>query len=365
MVGSGWPGAGPVEDLCRSPAPRVVRLASVVVVCRTVTVLVTGGAGYIGAHLVRLLGQADVPTVVVDDLSSGVGGRVEGAPLRVVDVAAAESVPELTRILKAERVDAVIHFAARKQVGESVERPLWYYHQNVGGLVNVLEAMREAGTCKLVFSSSAAVYGDVRESPIGEDGETRPVNPYGRTKLVGEWLVTDAVAAWGLRAVSLRYFNVAGAGWPELGDPAVMNLVTMVLDQLWRGEAPVIFGADYATPDGTCVRDFVHVLDLARAHLAALDYLDRDDRPFGVFNVGTGQGASVREVVDRLLAVTGAARIPVVVGRRAGDPASVVAATERIERVLGWRARATLDDVLDSAWQAWCAQHGGAAGLPS
>lgn len=353
-----------MEELCRIMTCAFGPARRWVVVSGAMTFLVTGGAGYIGAHVVRLLGEAGIPVVVVDDLSSGARERVGEAPLHVFDLAARENLPALRQILVDEGVDTVIHFAARKQVAESVARPAWYYGQNVGGLVNLLDAMHETGIGNLVFSSSAAVYGDVRKSPVGEDAETRPVNPYGETKLVGEWLVADAARAWGLRTVSLRYFNVAGAGWPELGDTAVTNLVTMVLDRLWRHEAPQVFGADYETADGTCVRDFVHVLDLARAHLAAVDYLARPNRPFDVFNVGTGHGASVREVVERLVNLTGAVAAPVVVGRRPGDPASVVASPERIESVLGWHPRARLDEVLDTAWRAWCAQHG-ASRLPA
>jgi UDP-glucose 4-epimerase len=197
------------------------------------------------------------------------------------------------------------------------------------------------------------VYGATASSAVSETDPTVPVNPYGETKLVGEWLVRDAAKAWGLRGVALRYFNVAGAGWPELGDPVVMNLVTMVLDRLARGQQPLVFGDDYATPDGTCVRDFVHVLDLASAHIGALDYLDRDERPFDVLNVGTGRGASVREVVELIGAVSGRDTTPEVVARRAGDPASVVASVDRITQTWGWRAQAGLREVVESAWTAW------------
>jgi UDP-glucose 4-epimerase len=205
-----------------------------------------------------------------------------------------------------------------------------------------------------VFSSSAAVYGDTHEPLVREDSATEPVNPYGETKLVGEWLLRDCARTGALRAVALRYFNVAGSGWPELGDPAVLNLVTMVLERLSRGEAPRIFGSDYDTPDGTCVRDFVHVMDLAEAHVAALDHLARPDGPaFEAFNVGTGRGASVLEVVRQLVALTGADVEPVLEARRAGDPPSVVAQVERFDRTVGWRATRDLDEVLASAWDAW------------
>ena len=321
------------------------------------TVLVTGGAGYIGAHVVRMLVEAHRGALVVDDFSTGSRHRVSGAPIVELDVTQPHAVDLLAGEMASRGVTSVVHFAARKQVAESVARPAWYYLQNVTGLANVVSAMEQAHVQKLVFSSSAAVYGNPAVEVVPESAPTSPVNPYGETKLIGEWLVRDAARAWGLRGVSLRYFNVAGAGWPDLGDSVVMNLVTMVLDRLVRGERPQVFGSDYPTPDGTCVRDFVHVVDLARAHLAALDYLDRGDRPFDVFNVGTGKGSSVLDVVGQLGAVSGLDSSPVVLGRRLGDPASVVASVDRIGSVLGWRAEAGLSEILSSAWSAWVAGH--------
>lgn len=319
------------------------------------TVLVTGGAGYIGAHVVRLLAEARRDALVVDDFSTGSRDRVAGTPVLEVDVSQPHAVDLLAEAMVSRGVTSVVHFAGRKQVAESVARPAWYYQQNITGLANVVAAMEQAHVDRLVFSSSAAVYGNPAVEVVPESAPTSPVNPYGETKLVGEWLVRGAARAWGLRAVSLRYFNVAGAGWPDLGDPVVANLVTMVLDRLVRGERPQVFGSDYPTPDGTCVRDFVHVMDLARAHLVALDHLDRDDRPFDVFNVGTGQGHSVLDVVRQLGAVTGLDSTPVVHERRPGDPACVVASVERIGAELGWRAEAGLPEILASAWSAWVA----------
>ncbi|HEY3548185.1 MAG TPA: UDP-glucose 4-epimerase GalE [Propionicimonas sp.] len=320
-------------------------------------VLVTGGAGYIGAHVVRLLADEGVRTGVIDDLSTGDPSRIPGVPLYQLDLADPANKGEIARILLDGEFDAVMHFAAKKSVPESVERPAHYYQQNLGSLSVLLEAMAEARATRLVFSSSAAVYGDVAMSPVSEDAPTRPVNPYGETKLAGEWLVAAAAAASGIRVASLRYFNVAGAGWPDLGDPTIANLVTLVLDKIERDEAPVVFGADYPTADGSCVRDFVHVLDLAEAHVAAIGYLEQEERPFSTFNVGTGSGTSVLEMVDRLLEATGSGLRPVLRGRRAGDPAEVVASTARIERVLGWRARFGLDDIAGSAVAAWRRQH--------
>src|SRR5690625_22878 len=269
------------------------------------SIIVTGGAGYIGAHVVRLLQERGEAVVVVDDLSTGRADRIGDATLVELDVASGDAQQQLERVMEQRAVTGVIHFAARKQVGESVQRPAWYYQQNVTGLSNVVAAMEAVGADRLIFSSSAAVYGMPDAAVITEDTRAEPINPYGQTKHAGEGLSAAAHRAWGLRAASLRYFNVAGAGWPELGDPAVLNLVPMVLNRLARGERPTIFGDDYPTPDGTCIRDYIHVLDLAHAHLAALDHLDRDERPAAVFNVGTGRGASVREVIEEIGRVSG------------------------------------------------------------
>lgn len=310
-------------------------------------ILVTGGSGYIGSHICRLLVERSDTAVVVDDFTFGVRARVEGMPQYERDLAAPGAASALADIMRAEQVDAVIHLAARKQVGESVARPLWYHQQNVGGLRAVLEAMVAAKVDNLVFSSSAAVYGDA-DGVVAEDAPTVPVNPYGETKLAGEWMAADVARAEGLRVTSLRYFNVAGAGWPDLADTAVLNLVPMVLERLEAGKSPQIFGDDYATADGTCVRDFVHVRDLADAHLAVLDALPGQPVPHRVYNVGTGQGASVREVVEGIRHRMGDAPAAVTKPRRPGDPAAVVADVSLIAAELGWRSQHTLDDILDS-----------------
>ncbi|MEO0023923.1 MAG: hypothetical protein RL196_364 [Actinomycetota bacterium] len=316
------------------------------------TVLVTGGAGYIGSHVVRLLQNRGEQVVVIDDLSNGIQKRIGDSKLVETDLGAESSVQVLIDTIKTHNVTSVIHFAARKQVGESVERPEWYYQQNVGGLANLLTAMRETKVDRLVFSSSAATYGMPDLPAVDEDILCQPINPYGETKLIGEWMLANAARAWGLRGANLRYFNVAGAGWPELADTAVANLVPIVFAAIRADQKPKVFGTDYATADGTCVRDYVHVLDLAEAHLSALAYLDRDDRPHATFNVGTGTGSSVFEVLDQVRKTTGIDFEVDLQPRRAGDPPFLAADVSRIKETLGWSATRGLDEIIESAWAA-------------
>lgn len=317
------------------------------------SVLVTGGAGYIGSHVTRLLHQRGDKVVVVDNLSSGFQNRIDGAPLIQLDLSDDASTKLIVEALHDHNVDSVIHFAAQKQVGVSVEQPEYYYRQNIGGMTNLLSAMREAEVKKLVFSSSAATYGMPDVDTVTEDTVCAPINPYGETKLIGEWMTRAAGKAWGLRVANLRYFNVAGTGWDDLADTAIMNLVPIVFAALKAGKNPKVFGDDYATADGSCVRDYVHVLDLAKAHLSALEYLKQESREFDVFNVGTGSGSSVFEVLSEIRAVSGLDFAIDVAARRAGDPPFLQADVSRINNVLGWKAENGLHEIVESAWKAF------------
>lgn len=316
------------------------------------SILVTGGAGYIGAHVVRLLQQRGEKVIVVDDLSTGFADRVGDASLVKLDLATDKAYRVLVDLMIDEDVEAVIHFAAKKQVGESMKWPAMYYHQNVGGLANLLRAMHEAGVREMIFSSSAAVYGMPDDPHVTEDSRKAPINPYGKTKLIGEWMLEDCERAWGLKYVALRYFNAAGVGWEDLADPAALNLIPIILERLRRGKKPVVFGDDYDTDDGTCVRDYIHVMDLARAHLDSLDNLREADLEDAVFNVGTGSGSSVSEVVDGVREAAGWDFKAKVKGRREGDPAYLVADTARIQDQMGFEAEFGLEEIIGSSWEA-------------
>lgn len=311
--------------------------------------MVTGGAGYIGAHVVRALQNRDEEVVVYDDFSTGSAGRIQGAA--VVEGSVLDQV-RLAATIAEHKVEGVIHLAAKKQVGQSVEQPLWYYEENVEGLRRLLAAMADHQVGKLVFSSSAATYGMPDVDMVTEDTPCAPLSPYGETKLIGEWLARSAAKATGMSFVAMRYFNVAGAGAPELGDPAILNLIPMVFDAVESGRAPSIFGDDYDTADGTCVRDYVHVGDLADAHVEALLRMDEMDDGL-VVNVGTGTGSSVREVIAEISSAMGRELEPVIAPRRAGDPARIVASVDRIREQLGWTASHDLTDMVTSAWEAW------------
>jgi len=313
--------------------------------------LLTGGAGFIGAHVARDLLASGREVVIIDDLSTGRRDRVPA------EAAFLEGSLLDTDVVRhaLDGVTGVIHLAAKKAVGESVEQPMLYYRENVGGVASLLQAMADAATPCIVYSSSAAVYGEPPWSPISEDSPLAPLSPYGETKVIGEWMVRDEAVARAdstpLSWVSLRYFNVAGAGSPELGDTSANNLIPMVFDALDRGESPRVFGTDYPTDDGSCVRDYIHVSDLAAAHVAAADLVERGDVA-AAFNVGTGVGSSVFEVMGAVSEVVGRDVGAVAVSRRAGDPPELVASVDRITAELGWRAQHDLREMVASAYAA-------------
>ena len=314
------------------------------------TWLVTGGAGYIGAHVVRSLRDAGMSAVVLDDLSSGFSGFMpDDVPLvraTLLDPLAVEET------LRGHGVVGVIHVAGFKYAGVSVSRPLHTYDQNVTGTVVLLRAMLNCGVDKLVFSSSAATFGTPDTDVVTEETATRPESPYGESKLIGEWLLRDVAKAHGLTHTSLRYFNVVGSGYEDVYDASPHNLFPIVLDTLYRGGTPRINGDDYPTPDGTCIRDYIHVSDLAAAHVAAAERMLRGEPVEPVYNLGSGAGSSNKEIMDTIREVTGIDFQPEVGPRRPGDPARIVATGELAARDLGWAMRHDLRDMVSSAWTA-------------
>ena len=315
-------------------------------------ILVTGGAGYIGSHVVRALAAAGHQAIVVDDLSFGQKQRIAGAKLIQLDLASPTATTELVEIFQSNEIAGVIHLAARKSVAESVARPEYYQEQNVGSVNNLLAAMNQADVTRLVFSSSAAVYGSPAVASVDEDYPCEPINPYGKTKLIGEQLILKATQDWGLRAVALRYFNVAGAGHDDLGDTSVANLIPIALNAVKENKPVQVFGTDWPTADGSCIRDYIHVADLADAHIASLDYLDSDNRNHYVFNVGTGTGSSVLEVIKTLSEVLDQYVQVELTDRRPGDPAALSAKVDRINHELHWQAKYDLKEIIASAYRA-------------
>ncbi|MBN7794365.1 UDP-glucose 4-epimerase GalE [Microbacterium esteraromaticum] len=317
--------------------------------------LVTGGAGYIGAHVVRALSAAGLTPVVLDDLSSG---KPSFVPEDVALVDGSILDRELVeRTLREHRVEGVIHVAGFKYAGVSVQRPLHTYAQNVEGTRVILEAMDAAGVTNIVFSSSAAVFGTPDVALVTEDTAKRPASPYGESKLIGEWMLRDQGTATAasdapLRHTSLRYFNVVGSADPTVYDVSPHNLFPIVFEKLLAGETPAIFGDDYDTPDGTNVRDYVHVGDIAAAHVVAAQRL-ADGRPIEpAYNLGSGDGLSVKQIMDAMVRVTGIDFTPAVGPRRPGDPDRIVATGELAARDLDWTMRHTVDEMVRSGWEA-------------
>src|SRR3989344_1432714 len=315
-------------------------------------VLVTGGAGYIGSHTVKLLLDEGFEVVVFDNLSTGRREAVGDTELVMGDLADRTA---LDKVFKKNKFDAVIHFAASIEVEESVADPAKYYQNNVVNGLNLLDAMAQNGVSKIVFSSSAAVYGEPDKTPIHEDSSCNPTNPYGETKLAFEKILKWYAGAYGISSVSLRYFNAAGAlGEEGLGyDKSLRHthLIPRVLDAALGKTAEIeVFGKDYKTPDGTCVRDYIHVLDLASAHTAALHKLEKDSGAH-VYNVGTGKGYSVLEIIDAAVEVTGRMIPMKFADRRPGDPAKIFADSSKLQKELGWKPEHDLKSIIQSSWE--------------
>lgn len=317
------------------------------------SVLVPGGAGYIGSHIVRALIDRGEDVVVIDNLENGHRQAVhDKARFYEGDIRDREF---LDRVLDAEKdIDAVIHFAANSLVGESMTKPLKYYDNNVNGTRILLEALRDHGIRNVVFSSTAATYGEPERVPILETDRTEPTNPYGETKLAMEKMFKWVDKADGLKYVSLRYFNACGADASgEIGEDhhPESHLIPLILQvPLGKRESISIYGDDYPTPDGTCIRDYIHVTDLADAHLKAVDYL-RNGNESDIFNLGNGVGFSVKEVVDTARKVTGHEIPATIEARRAGDPAQLIASSDKAKKVLGWNPQHdSLEEIISSAW---------------
>jgi UDP-glucose 4-epimerase len=314
------------------------------------TWMVTGGAGYIGAHVLRAFRDAGMGTVCLDDLSSGHRGFVpDDVPFvraSILDTGAVRAA------LEEHAVTGVVHVAGFKYAGVSVERPLHTYQQNVTGTVSLLEAMHDTGVDKVVFSSSAATFGTPSTDLVTEQSPTTPESPYGESKLIGEWLLRDQERATGLRHTSLRYFNVVGSGTEEVYDSSPHNLFPLVIEALLADRTPRINGDDYPTPDGTCVRDYIHVADLAVSHVAAARALEDGRSLEPVYNLGSGQGLSVREIMDAMARGTGIDFTPEIHPRRPGDPARIVASGDLAARDIDWKMRHSIDEMVVSAWNA-------------
>lgn len=318
--------------------------------------LVTGGAGYIGAHVVLRLRAQGYAVVVFDDLSSGVAERLPSeVPLCVGDLSDRGALAEVMRV---HGVVGVVNLAARKSVPESTVDPLRYLRDNVGGFIAVLDAMNDVGVRRIVQSSSAAVYGGAPGPVHAESTVVDPLSPYAETKLMAEWMLRDAAAAGRLSYLALRYFNPVGASEPRLAEVAGANVFTVLFNAIDSGEVFGVTGDDFDTRDGSGLRDYIHIEDLADAHVAAVERVSRDDVG-EVVNIGTGRGYTVFELLAAVRRVTGLAVPHKVVERRPGDPAGAVAAVELAERLLGWRAVRGLEDMVACAWSMWRAQRDG------
>lgn len=321
------------------------------------TILVAGGAGYIGSHMVALLAEKGIDTVVVDNLRTGHWQAVKGA--RKFYVGDLRDAAFLDQVFSENKIDGVINFAAYSLVGESVTNPLKYYGNNVAGSQSMLTAMQQHGVHNIVFSSTAATYGEPEKQPIEETDRTDPTNPYGASKLAIEGMLKWCDRAYGIHYVALRYFNAAGsnpdAGIGEDHNPESHLIPLVMKTALGQRDHIGIFGDDYPTPDGTCIRDYIHVRDLVEAHLLALEHLEKTGQS-GIFNLGSGDGYSVKEIIDTARRITGKEIPAVVEPRRAGDPSVLIASNKKAEAVLGWKPTRGLEQIIADAW-AWHSSH--------
>jgi UDP-glucose 4-epimerase len=311
-------------------------------------VLVIGGAGYIGAHICQSLVDNGYSVRIFDDFSNGLHRRIDG---KFTDLVEASVLDRSALISAMDGIDSVIHLAAKKAVEESVSNPLKYYEHNVGGTLNILAAMAVKKVKKIVFSSTAAVYAPSEKSAIDETDLLAPLSPYGATKVMAEELIKSVGAAEGFSTISLRYFNVVGSTKVEFADNSKDNLVPKVFAAIKRGESPEIYGSDYPTKDGTCIRDYIHVADLADSHLSALKRVE-SAIVHEVYNVGSGKGYSVKEMIGQISVSMKKELTPKLCPRRAGDIPQLIASISKIERELGWKPKRSLKEMIDSAWQA-------------
>ena len=311
-------------------------------------ILVVGGAGYIGAHVAYLLQENGYGVRIYDDFSNGLYRRVDG---KFRDIVEGDMLDRAKLPTALDGIDAVIHLAAKKSVEESVKNPLKYYENNVGGTLNLLGAMATKGVKQIVYSSSAAVYSPNDKEAVLEDDPTSPLSPYGASKLLAEQLISSVGSAEQISNISLRYFNVIGSNLAEFGDNSKDNLVPKVFLALKNGKHPQIYGCDYPTPDGSCIRDYIHVQDLAFAHLAALKKVE-SGYISQVYNVGSGKGYSVKEIMEQISKSLGRDLNPELSEVRAGDSPKLIASIDKIKKQLGWSPKANLEEMIDSAWQA-------------
>lgn len=312
--------------------------------------LLTGGAGYIGSHVAKELLANNYDVSVIDDLSTGLKSRIPSQANFYQGSLLDESF--LTDVFTKEQITGVVHLAAKKSVKESMENPNLYFEENVLGLLNLLKQMRQHKIRNIVYSSSAAVYGEPKDPLVSEDSSTIPTSVYGQTKLIGEWIIQKA----DVNSIILRYFNVAGAGASNLGDTATDNVIPKVFKALSEGKTPEIFGDDYQTPDGTGIRDYVHVADLAKAHVLAADKL-LNQKCLEIYNVGTGSGVSVKELFELIRETTKNEFNFNISARRSGDPAATVAKVIKIAQDLNFRPQFSVREMVESAWVAWCEQN--------